>query len=454
MVTYQDLLAVGEDEKERADFVLATVRKYKSTDEYATSRVADDYFRQKNTTINQYQKLLYTLSGQMVPDNFSANYKLASNYMYRLIVQQVQFLLGNGVSWSNESTAGRLGKDFDVRLQELAMKSLKNGVAFGFFNYDHLEVFDSLEFCPLYDEENGALMAGIRFWQIDNNKPFRATLYEVEGISNYKWVKDELTILSERKPYKTVTRFSEADGIQIYNGENYETFPIVPLWGNPLRQSELVGMREHIDAYDLVKSGFANDLDDASQIYWIIQNAGGMDDVDLVKFVEHMKTVKAAVVDDDGAKAEAHTIEVPFQSREALLSRIEKDMYRDFMGVNTEQIAAGQVTATQIEAAYDPLNAKTDQFEYCVIDFIQGMLSIIGIEDDPTFNRSIISNKNEELQNIVACAEWLDAEYVTEKVMSILGDADKVNEVLRRMQADEVTMMIDTQQEDVNNDAE
>lgn len=442
MITYQDLLEVGETDKERMDFVRSTIETYKSSKLYKESKIADEYLRQQNRTIVTYQKLLYTMQGQAVPDNYSANFKLASNYFYRLVTQQVQFLLGNGVHWENEETAKRLGNDFDIRLQDLARVSIRDGVGFGFFNLDHLEVFSALEFVPLYDEETGALMAGIRFWQIDRTKPLRATLYELDGVTEYIFKPEGDYILKEKTPYKVFVAETEADGAEIYGGENYPTFPIVPMWGNPLHQSELVGLREKIDAYDLIKSGFANDLDDASQIYWTIQNAGGMDDIDLVQFLEHMKTVKAAVVSDTGANAEAHTIDVPYESREALLARSEKDIYRDFMGINTEQIAAGEVTATQIEAAYDPLNAKTDQFEYCVIDFLQGILSLAGIEDSPTFTRSIISNAKEEIEKIILAAPYLAEDYITEKIMAILGDADRKDEVLDQIDVDNLDRMI------------
>lgn len=433
IITYQDLLAVGDNEANIGEFVLSAIRSHKNGEPYNTAQIADEYLRQKNRTIVQYQKLLYTMSGRAVPDNYSANYKLASNYFYRLVTQQVQFLLGNGVHWEKDDTPKALGNDFDIKLQELARISIRDGVGFGFWNLDHVEVFSLLEFVPLYDEENGALMAGIRFWQIDDKKPLRATLYQLDGVTEYMLKDNNMQILSEKTPYIINVGVSEADGVEIYGGENYPTFPIVPMWGNPLHQSEIIGLREKIDAYDLIKSGFANDLDDASQIYWTIQNAGGMDDVDLVKFLEHMKTVKAAVVDENGATAEAHTIDVPYESREAMLERSEKDIYRDFMGVNTEQIAAGQVTATQIEAAYDPLNAKADQFEYCVIDFLQGILSIAGIEDNPTFTRSLLTNSKEEIEKLMLGASYLDSEYVTRKLLQILGDADKAEEVLDRM---------------------
>lgn len=440
MITYQDLLEIGESDKERMGFVRQAINKHRSSAEYGTAKIADEYARHQNTTITQYRKLLYTVSGQAVPDNWSANYKIASNFFHRLITQQNQFLLGNGASWENEQTEARIGEDFDTKLQEAGKKSLVCGVSFGFYNLDHLEVFSLLEFVPLFDEENGALMAGIRFWQIDSTKPLRATLYEVDGYTDYLWnVKTDSdgTILHNKRPYKINVRYSEVDGEEIYDGENYPTFPIVPLWANQNKQSELIGIREQIDAYDLIKSGFANDLDDVSQIYWTVSNAGGMDDIDLAQFVQRMKTVKAAAV-DDGQQVETHTVSIPYDARETLLDRIRRDLYRDFMGLDTESIANGAVTATQIMAAYEPLNSKADEYEYCILDFIEGICKIAGIDDTPTFTRSYIVNKTEEATNLIQAAEYFDKEYVTEKLLNLYGDGDKAEDMLQKMAENEI----------------
>jgi SPP1 family phage portal protein len=265
-------------------------------------------------------------------------------------------------------------------------------------------------------------------------------LFEVDGYTDYiKRKGEDMAVLNDKRTYIQVVKSSEADGEIIYDGQNYPTFPIVPLWANPEKQSDLVGKREQIDCYDLIKSGFANDLDDASMIYWTITNAGGMDDVDLAKFIERMKVVKAATVDgDDGVKAEAHTLDVPYQSREAYLSRLEKDLYKDSMALDTEQIAAGNVTATQIEAAYEPLNQKTDEFELCLHEFIDGILAVAGIEDVATFTRSQIANRKEEIEMLLTSGEYLDSEYITEKILTLLGDGDKVEEILQRKGAEEI----------------
>lgn len=431
MHTYQDLLEVGENEAKRMEFVREVISTHKSSDLYKTAKIADDYDRKRNTTIVNYQKLLYDVTGRAVPDNISANYKITSGFFNRFTTQQVQFLLGNGVTWENEATKATLGEDFDKKLQTIAKASLGAGVAFGFFNLDHLEVFNALEYAPLYDEENGALMAGVRFWQVDAKKPLRATLYEVDGYTDYMWEDGKGERLHDKQKYILKTQTTAVDGTEIYDGENYPTFPIVPLWANPHRQSELVGIREQIDAYDLIKSGFCNTIDEASFIYWTINNAGGMDEIDLADFVQRLKTVHAANVEDTGATAQANTLEAPHEGREALLDRLAKDMYADYMALNIDEIKGGANTATQIRAAYEPMNNKADQFEYCIIDFLNGILQVAGLEDKPTFTRSYLINTQEEIATVLQASDYLSEDYVTRKILTLLGDADKADEIMK-----------------------
>lgn len=433
MRTFNDLLEVGENEANRMQFVYEAISEHKSSELYKTAQIADEYDRKQNRTIVQFQKLLYDATGRAIPDNVSANYKITSGFFNRFTTQQVQFLLGNGVTWKDETTKDYLGEDFDKQLQVAAKASLGAGVSFGFYNYDHLEVFTALEYVPLYDEENGALMAGIRFWQVDAQKPLRATLYEIEGITEYIWEDGEGRILKEKRPYILTLISTGVDEAEIFAGENYPTFPIVPLWANPHRQSELVGLREQIDAYDLIKSGFCNTIDEASFIYWTINNAGGMDEIDLAEFVQRLKTIHAANVEDTGATAQANSLEAPHEGREALLDRLAKDMYADYMALNIDEIKGGANTATQIRAAYEPMNNKADQFEYCVIEFLQGILSVAGLEDKPTFTRSYLVNTQEEISVLLQAAQYLDDEYVTRKILTLLGDADKADEIIANM---------------------
>lgn len=439
--TYQDLLAVGGKEEDRKNFVYSVIQEHKTSEDYRIAKDAYDYFRHRNATIGDYQKILYKVTGEAIPDNYSANFKMSCRHFYRFVTQEVQFLLGNGASWGNENTEALLGNrryGFDKQLVNAAKKALWGKVAFGFYNKDHVDVFSYLEFAPLYDEMDGSLKAGIRFWQVDPTKPLRATLYEIDGYTKYVWNNESDENLDEPKnAYINRIEHTEADGDVIYDQENYPTFPIVPLWGNSEHQSALIGLREQIDCYDLIKSGFANTVDEASIVYWTIQNAGGMDDVDLAKFVKHMKTVKAAVVEEEGASAESHTMDAPYQSREALLNRLDRDLYKDAMALDTERIADGATTATQIRAAYEDLNAKCDDFEYQILDFIDGILAVAGIEDEVSFTRSTIINQEEMVSTVLQSAQYLSAEYVTSKILDILGDGDRAQSVMAQMDTED-----------------
>lgn len=446
MKTYQDLLQVIDNPDKLKEFILSAISDHKGSEAYRWASIGRDYDRQENTTINAYKKLIYTVTGRAIPDYFAADHKLPSNYYNRFNVQENQYLLGNGVTFNDANLKKRLGtkkKAFDTQLQKAGKAALTQGQAFGFWNLDHVEVFDFLEFAPLYDEEDGAMKAGIRFWQIAENKPLRATLYEIDGYTEYIRRKDDpgLQVYKEKRPYKLKFRYTEVDGAEVYDGENYPGFPIIPLWGNQDHVCKIKAWQRKIDCYDLIESGFANDVDDASLIYWTITNAGGMDDVDLAEFIQRMKTIHATTVDGDaGVNVEAHTIDVPVTARETYLKLLERDLYKDAMALDTEVIATGNTVATAIRASYEPLNNKTDDFEYCVIEFIQGILEMIGVDDDPTFKRSTIVNQTEETTMILAAAQYLDNETVLKHLPFI--NPDEIEDILNKVNEEEANRFV------------
>ena len=429
MLTYQDLLKVGESEKDKIQFTWNVIKDHQGSTIYKNAQIAEEYRCRRNVTITKYQKFLTKMTGEVVPDLISANYKLPSNFYARFNTQLVQYLLGNGITWNEETTSEKLGKDFEAKMIKLAKEARTGGEAFGFWNLDHLEVFSLLEYAPLYDEEDGSMKAGVRFWRLAQEKPLRATLFELDGYTDYVWKDGTGEVLNEKRPYVLNIKYTEEGGEEIVDGENYEAFPIVPLWADDTHQSPIVGIRENIDAYDLIKSGFCNTIDEASIVYWTVNNAGGMDDVDLAEFLKKIRTMHGAFT-DDGATATPNTINAPHEGREALLDRIRADLYEDAMALDTKNIAGGAVTATQIEASYEPLNSKADDFEYEVTKFLDELLKLIGIDDEPTYTRSKIINVQEEIETIVSSAQYLNDEYVAKKILSLLGDADKAEEVL------------------------
>lgn len=432
MKTYQDWLEVADKSEDvRMSFIYSAINDHKSSTEYKSAVVGEDYYNAQNTTINKFEKLLYNARGEAIPDYISANHKLASRFFYRDVTQANAVLLGNGIKWKNGKGGKALGESFDRDIIDAGRCAMVQGKAFGFYNNGKVDIFKFTEFKPFFDEEDGAIKTGIRFWQIADNKPLRATLFELDGYTEYRFEDSKGEVLQPKRPYIVEKKVSEADGEEIFDFRNYPTFPIVPLYSNDQRVSELLPLRPKIDALDLIMSGYANDVDDANIIYWTISNAGGMDDLDLVQTIDKLRKIHAAQV-GEGQQLTPNQVEAPYQSREAVLERLEKELYMDAMAFNPYDVASGAITATQIEAAYDPLDEKLDIYERHISEFIKGLLTVAGIEDEPTYERSYHTNKTEVIDNLLKGAMYLDDQYITEKVLTLLGDKDKVQTVLDR----------------------
>ena len=421
MRTFQNLAALGDNEGKRKKFVFDVIEEHKGSGAYKTASIAEKYYAKKNVTIMAFQKMLYDMAGREVPDLWSANYKLRTHFFRRFVTQQTNYVLANGVFFEKKETKDKLGKRFDTQIQKAAKKAMVDHVSFLFWNLDHVEVFSFADtptepgFAPLYDADTGTLRAGVRYWMPDD-KTTRATLYEENGYTEYKKEEDAISVVADKRSYKKTTISTKADGVSGEREENYTSFPIVPLYANDLHESELEGHRESIDCYDYIKSGLANDIDDTSGFYWVLKNSGGMDDIDLAKFRERMHTVKVATMDDENSAAEAHTLDVPTAARERMLDILRRDLYQDFQIVNVDELSASAKTATEIRAAYQPMDDKCGDFEYFLIDAIQNILALAGIDDEPTFKCNRIANQTEETNMVMTAAPVLGAELTLKKL--------------------------------------
>lgn len=167
-----------------------------------------------------------------------------------------------------------------------------------------------------------------------------------------------------------------------------------------------------------------------------------MEEPDIMEFLDRLKRVHAASVLDD-VTAEAHTQEIPYAAREALLTRLRNDLFEQAMAFDPRQLASGgSVVTAVIKAAYAPLDAKTDEFEYCIYDFLGNLLKIVGIEDEhATFTRSMIVNEQERIQTVLTAAQYLPQEYVTRKILTILGDGDQADDLLNQIEQENMDRM-------------
>lgn len=425
--TYQDFLEADDV----TEFVESAIATYKHSEMYLTAKMADEYDSQRNPTVTNAIRTLFNVEGVKVTDRTVSNHRIASNLFSRLNTQRCMYSLGNGVSFVDpyearegdvDTTKEALGPHFDHIIKQAGYDALKHGATYLFWDLSECYEFKATELVPLEDEVDGSLRAAIRFWQLDKSKPLNAVLYEMEGYTTFQTVGGRFQKVGERTAYKVTYQYTDADDMVTTSEDNYSALPVVRMYGSRLKQSTLVGMKEAIDAYDLILSGFANDLSDCAQVYWIVENYGGMTDEDLVRFLDRLKLNHVANADTQGGgKVTPYSQEIPYQARKAFLDDIKARIYEDFGGLDVHTVSAG-ATNDHIDAAYQPLDENAADFEHWVSDAIVQLLRLQGIEDAPIFKRNRISNQKEQVEMLVQEAAWLDQNTILRKLPNLTPD--------------------------------
>ncbi len=420
-ITWQDYLAARDKEA----LLLEAIRRCKASPAFGHALEANSYFRGENPqvarkTILRAQKVSTVDANgrrraRTGTEDVVGN-RIASAFLFRFVTQQNQFLLSEGVSLP-EDCKRALGGDFDHQLERLGECALLHGCAWGFWNADHLEVIEFAKnpytgFFPLLDEMTGEAMLGVQFWQIAAERPMYVRVFDEEGVVIYKEDRAGLHIAVAKEPYRRVYA-EDALETSITIDHGYGRLPLIPLKANTDGTSELTpAIKAKIDAYDAILSDFADNLDRANDVYWVLNNFGGtMDDV--AELLEQINKVKAVANLSDGtggsATAEPRTIEVPYAARREALSLLERALYQDYMALDMDALTGGSLTNVAIRAAAANLNLKADRYEWEVRQFVMNLLALIGHPtEDVRFKRQTIANDSEVVSDIYTMRADID----------------------------------------------
>ena len=399
--TYQDYEEAVKN-NDLAKFISDAINEWKSSILYKDALIADKYDSGYNVTIKTYQKFLYDTMGNKYKDIYSADNKISNRFYPNMVTDIVQYSLANGIEWADTNISKQLASNFDTKVKKIAKYAVKHSVCYAYIDNDNnVDALPITSFVPLKDENTNVLRAGIKWYQLDQTKPFNAILYTDKGYIEFKGdSQSQLQQVDEIKSYVYTISSTEAEGVIDRTGIETTTLPIVELYYSDKTSLDLV--RDKIDAYDLTLSGFANDIDENAFIYWIVENAGGMEDKDLARFKQALRTSKIANVDsDDGTKVSHFQNDVPTEARTKMLDRLTEQMYLDSGTVNIDKLSQGNVTATAIRASYHAMDNRASEFEDNIKTFLIKVLEIMGIEVTDytiTFIRNRIVNDLEEAQ--------------------------------------------------------
>lgn len=446
MKTYQDLEKVRDNDRDLCAFLLALKNDHEGSEMVRTARDADLYDRQKNPGIDRFYKEY--AAAMRKAEVFQTESKRPDaqkcNLFRRLTTQRTVYLTGNGVAFDDEAQKEKLGVKFDNAVKKATKLAIIHGLCFGFWNRDKLEIFPLTEAAPLWDEENGHLRAVMRYWRLDDEKPLHVTLYTETGYRNFRTENNRgsqlFPVEQNEKPYLYSTTTTAAGGTEVTDVGGYSSLPIVPLWGSELKQSALVGLERGIDAFDIIASGFVSTVEEAAEVFWLVENYGGMTRDDLKEWLTRARTDHIITADtSSGGKITPYTQPVPVDARQASLAHLKAQLYEDFGGLDVHTVSADS-TNDHLEAAYQPMDEEVDDLEYQLIEWILQIEKVAGLpESVPTFKRDKVSNVKEQVEIVLLEAEYLDDDTILDKLPNITPDEKE--KILAARQAERAAMM-------------
>jgi hypothetical protein len=441
LYTYSDFEEYAKTEEGLLTFIDLAISEHQESKEYRIAKKATAYFKHQNPDIEAVEKVIYDMLGQAHKDLFSPNHKLANAYYPKIINQGVSHLLANGISFKNPDVKKQLGANLDGVVKKILTDAKNCGVSYGYFDGKKLIHIPFNEFKAIYDDYTGEIRAGIRFTQIDENKPLSITLYEADGFSEFvRESGEEIKRKAEKKRYDGVSVSNAVEGVYEQSADATSILPIYPLY-NLGKQSDIVGNLNILIAIDLVNSNLVNNVSQGELVYWVLKNQGGMDEVDDANFI--LNLIKRHVIHLDGdSDAQPHQIQVPFEANQTAAAMLKRQLYDNMDGVLTETLNAGNLTATAINSAYSDLRQHSSNLEYEVIEFMHGIFRIAGIPEDEeiTFSYYETINPSEMIQNIIASAQFLGDAETTRLLCSALGVIDDYEEIQNAKAAEQLAM--------------
>lgn len=442
MITFQDYLQASD----KLAFINNAIMQFQSGEVYQNSVVARSYYKGDNVTINQRMNWIYGSQGQKIEDKFRANNKISNEFLSYIVNQLNSYLLGNGVFIDDDIKRG-LGRQFDNQLFKLGINSQLDGVSWIYCYVDDKgnfaqNVFKGNEFIPLYDEYTSNLMAGIRFWQMDTNKPIMVEFYERDGKTTiaFDCKTREGRIVQDKKPYLISLAYNEFNE-EITDIDNWSVIPVFPLFYNDKNTGVLTNaLRSYIDAYDIVNSDLVNNLEDNNDIYAILKNYPGET---IEEFLSEFKMTKTIRMETDAisgdSSAEIKQMEVPYQARKECLDIMRTDIFKNSMALDAEKMTANSLTNVAIKASMMNLDLKADLFEMNVIECMNNILNLyLEYINKPNkdyvikFARRTLVNETEEIDNLIKIREDIDRETFLKKLPNV--DTEEISKILERLE--------------------
>lgn len=374
----------------KEDEILKFIQEDKVSTKKNLASIGQKYY-DADHDIMHYRMFYFNADGQLVEDTTRSNVKISHPFFTELVDQAVQYMLSgeNRIIHSDiPELQSRLDEYFDddfiCELNDVLTGTMAKGFEYmyAYMNKDgklSFECADSLGVVEVREKDTDDGCAYVIYWYVDKltkeNKVIkRIQVWDENQTTFYVQEEEGKLILDESEPINPRPHvIYKKDGDDSIYYENFGFIPFFRLDNNKKQWSGLKPIKDLIDDYDIMSCGLSNNLADFDYPLHVVKGFQG-DNLDELQ--QNLKTKKMIGVDSDGG-VEVHTIDIPYQARQAKMQEDEKNIYRFGMGFNSAQLGDGNVTNVVIKSRYALLDLKCNKLEIRMKQFLKKIVKVV-----------------------------------------------------------------------------
>lgn len=470
--------------------------------ELIESDIASEFKTEMQQSVNYYNvkhdilsaKRQYLRDGVWVDNKGKANNKQPHPFHRVLVNEKATYIAGNpltigiagearGEKKAAEYRAELLNimtEKFDDVVYDWVSNASKKGVEWVHFYInpegDLKYVIVPAEQCiPVYDTQyEDRLIGMIRFYAYDLisgdkvQKRYKVEHWTDENVMY--WVQEEDGSFIADSAYKFNPSahwysFSTADA-SATKEHSWGRVPFVGLWNNTDGHTDLRPIKTLIDSYDKVKCGWANDLEDFTEVLYVIKGLQALSQeataglTELAAITKNIKEDGAIAVETDGA-VQTIRAEIPVEAKEKFLDIVGREIvyFGEGADVSADILSKSHApSGVALQFLYARLDMKANrmirklrgalkEFVWFVTEYINRVKSKSFDSNTVTFtvNKAQIFNETERVQLLVSSNEMLSLETRLEN-HPLVDDVQSEIERLRSQANDPVLSAVKPEQ--------
>lgn len=356
------------------------------------------------------------------------NNKIVDNQYAKMVDQKVNYLLGKPLTFDTENVQyeDALKKTFNKRFQRtlknLGEDSLNGGIGWLHPYYNdqgelQFKKFESYEILPFWvDAEHTILEFAVRLYEVDaydgkiEKIIEKVEIYSLNGIERYVLQNGSL-IPDNDNPSSSYMVVESEEGTKAYN---WGKIPLIPFKYNNKETPLIKRVKSLQDGINTMLSDFENNMqEDARNTILVIKN---MDGQNLAEFRHNLATygaVKVKTVEGADGGVDTLTVTVNADNYKAILELFKKALIENARGYDAkDDRMSNNPNQMNIQSMYSDIDLDANGMETEYQAAFEELLWFVnthlantnqgnyeGVEVDVIFNRDILINESETIEN-------------------------------------------------------